>query len=81
MIEIIELKVIISVSNVVKSITQVKDSQQTVEQFIKISFKNMISSSHLDDIEHKLDVLIMNFISNINLNLAGWGYSCQIVET
>lgn len=80
LIEVIEFRAIISVSNVVKSITQVKDSQQTVEQFVRISFKNMISSSHLDDIERKMDVLIVNFVTNVNLSLAAWGYSMQTTD-
>lgn len=80
LVEIQEFRAIISISNVVKSITQVKDSQPTVEQFLRISFKNMISSSHLDDIERKLDVLIMTFVTNINISLANWGWSVQITD-
>lgn len=80
LIEVQEFKAIISISNVIKSITQVKDSQPTVEQFIKISFKNMISSNHLDDIERKLDVLVVTFVSNINLSLANWGWSMQTTD-
>lgn len=80
LVEIQEFRAIISISNVVKSITQVKDSQPTVEQFVKIAFKNMISSSHLDDIERKLDVLVMTFVTNINVTLTNWGWSIQITD-
>lgn len=80
LIEIQEFRAILSISNVVKSITQVKDSEPTVEQFVKIAFKNMISSSHLDDIERKLSVLIMTFVTNINISLANWGWSVQITD-
>ena len=80
LVEIQEFRAIISISNVVKSITQVKDSQPTVEQFIRISFKNMISSSHLDDIERKLDVLMVNFATSIQPSLTNWGWSLQITD-
>lgn len=80
LIEIQEFRAIISISNVVKSITAIKDSQPTVEQFVRIAFKNMISSSHLDDIERKLDVLVMTFVTNINVTLTNWGWSIQITD-
>lgn len=74
-IEIIEFSVEISVSNAVRSSTHLKDSRFNVEQFIKLSFVNTIGSTHIEDLERKMEYIIRQFTDNCNIYINRWGWS------
>lgn len=75
-----EFEALISVSDAIRSFTQLRDSKHNVEQFIRLSFTNLIASTHVEDLETKLDYVIKNFVSNCNLYLNHWGWdmSCLL---
>lgn len=75
LIEIIEFNVQLSVLNAIQSSTHLKDSNQNVIQFTKLSFLNLISSTHLDDLEYKMEYVVKLFVQNCNCYLNKWGWS------
>lgn len=75
LIQVVEFVVEISVSNAVRSSTHLKDSRFNVEQFIKLSFANTIGSTHVEDLERKMDIVIRQFTENCNNYINRWGWS------
>lgn len=73
-IEIKSFDVVIAVSDAVKSFTQLKDSRSNVQQFIKLSFTNLIASTHVEDLERKIDWIMKDFILNCNNYITRWGW-------
>lgn len=73
-VEIRDFSVDVTVSDAIKSFTQLRDSDRNVDQFIKLSFKNLIASSHVEDLENKAEGIIKTFISNCNMYINNWGW-------
>ena len=73
-VEIRDFSVDVTVSDAIKSFTQLRDSDRNVDQFIKLSFKNLIASSHVEDLENKAEGMIKTFISNCNMYINNWGW-------
>jgi hypothetical protein len=73
-VEIKSFDVVIAVSDAVKSFTQLKDSKSNVQQFIKLSFTNLITSTHVEDLERKIDWIMKDFILNCNNYINRWGW-------
>jgi len=73
-IEIKDFPVTIAVSDAVKSFTQLRDSKSSVEQFIKLGFSNLLASTHVEDLERKIDWIIKDFILNCNQYMNKWGW-------
>ncbi|XP_054155591.1 uncharacterized protein LOC128954052 [Oppia nitens] len=68
----------LTVCNAVRSSTQLKDSRNNVQQFCRLSFANMIASTHVEDFENKTDIIMRQFDQNCNLYLNNWGYNCKV---
>lgn len=73
-VEIRDFSVDVTVSDAIKSFTQLRDSDRNVDQFVKLSFKNLIASSHVEDLENKGEGIIKTFISNCNTYINSWGW-------
>ena len=73
-VEIRDFSVDVTVSDAIKSFTQLRDSDRNVDQFVKLSFKNLIASSHVEDLENKAEGIIKTFISNCNMYINNWGW-------
>ena len=78
-IEIKSFDITVAVSDAVKSFTQLKDSRSNVEQFIRLSFLNLVASSHVEDLERKIDWIMKDFVINCNnyINRWGWEITCS----
>jgi hypothetical protein len=74
------MKCRLNVNNAIRSSTQLKDSKFNCEQFVKLSFINMIASTHIEDIERKTDTVIKQFEQNCNIYLDNWGYSSKFID-
>jgi len=73
-VEITSFDVTIAVSDAIKSFTQLKDSRSNVQQFIKLSFTNLIASTHVEDLERKIDWIMKDFVLNCNNYINKWGW-------
>lgn len=78
-VEVRDFTVTVTVSDAIKSFTQMRDSDSNVEQFIKLFFSNLIASSHVEDLETKTDWIIRTFISNCNLHVNSWGWDVNFL--
>lgn len=78
-VEIVKFELTISVANAIRSFTQLKDSKANVQQFIKLSFANLIASSHVEDLERKIDWITKQYVTNCNNHICRWGWdvTCQ----
>lgn len=79
-VEIRDFAVTVTVSDAIKSFTQLRDSDKNVEQFIKLSFSNLIASSHVEDLENKTEWIIKTFISNCNGYINNWGWDVNFLN-
>ncbi|RWS08493.1 stomatin-like protein 3 [Dinothrombium tinctorium] len=70
----------ITVDNVVKSVTQLKDSKNNVQQFVKVSFSNLIGSTHVEDLENRPDFIFKRFVENCNSYINNWGWNLSLVN-
>lgn len=70
----------LSVYNAIRCSTTLKDAKFSAEQFVKLSFANMLASTHLEDMERKPDVVINKFKENCNLYLNKWGWEINFLE-
>lgn len=79
-VEVVKFEICISVANAVKSFTGLKDSRKNVDQFIQLAFKNLVSSTHVEDLERKLDWIIKPFIDTCNSHICNWGWNATCQE-
>jgi len=80
LIEIVEFNVQLSVMNAIQSSTHLKNSNQNVIQFTKLSFVNLISSTHVEDLENKMEYVIKLFAQNCNRYLNKWGWTLSFTK-
>lgn len=73
-VEVKNFSVTIAVADAVKSFTQLRDSKSSVEQFIKLGFSNLVASTHVEDLERKIDWIMKDFILNCNQYMNKWGW-------
>jgi len=70
----------ISVTNAVQSYTKLKDSKTNVQQFIKLSFVNLVTSSHVEDLERKIDWILKDFVIKCNEYTCPWGWDVTCMK-
>jgi erythrocyte band 7 integral membrane protein len=80
LIEIPQFRVAISVANAIKSFTKLKDSQTNVKGFIRLTFKNLVTSKTVEDFERKLDSIMSTFAADCNFYLNNWGWQMDVLE-
>ena len=74
-VEISDFLIQLSVTNAIASSTNLKNSKQNVQQFVILSFTNMIASTHVEDLERKMELICKEFLENCNHAIAKWGWS------
>lgn len=79
-VEIRDFNVSAAVFDAIKSFTQMQDSDKNVEQFIKLSFSNLVASTHVEDLENKADWILRTFISNCNMYINNWGWEVNFTS-
>lgn len=73
-VQLREFEVTIAVADAVKSFTQIKDSKANIQKFIRVAFQNMISGSHVEDLERKIDWIVKEFVANCTKDIQRWGW-------
>ena len=74
---IVQLKsflVTISVSDAVKSFTQIQDSKSNIQKYVRLAFQNVVTGSHVEDLERKIDWIVKSFVLTCSQNIQKWGW-------
>lgn len=74
---IVQLKgfeVTVAVADAVKSFTQIKDSKANIHKFVRVAFQNLVSGSHVEDLERKIDWIVKEFFENCSKDIQRWGW-------
>lgn len=74
-IEIKNASVQLAVSDAVRSFTQLRDSKSNIEKFVRLAFINLVTSTHIEDLERKADWIMKDFVANCNGNINDWGWN------
>ena len=80
LIEMIDFIVEITVSNVIRTSTQMQNSRANVEQFIQLSFVNTIGGIHVEDLERKMEFIIKQYTETCNSYINKWGWSLVVIQ-
>ncbi|XP_053207870.1 uncharacterized protein LOC128391930 [Panonychus citri] len=80
LIEIVDFIVEITVSNVIRTSTQMQNSRSNVEQFIQLSFVNTIGGIHVEDLERKMEFIIKQYMETCNSYINKWGWSVVVIQ-
>ncbi|RWS30088.1 stomatin-like protein 3 [Leptotrombidium deliense] len=79
-VECKEFYVEVAVSNAIKSFTKLKDSKHNVQQFIKVSFSNVVGSTDIEDIERRPEFIFKQFVENCNIYVSNWGWTVTMID-
>ncbi|XP_015784570.1 uncharacterized protein LOC107362080 [Tetranychus urticae] len=80
LIEFIDFTVEMTVFNAIRTSTQLKDSRQNVDQFVKLSFLNTMGGIHVEDLERKMEFIIKQYAETCNQYINKWGWSMVVIE-
>lgn len=73
-VQLKKFEVTISVSDAVKSFTQIRDSKANIQKFVRLAFHNVLSGSHVEDLERKIDWIVKSFVLSCSQNIRKWGW-------
>lgn len=73
-VQLRNFEVTISVADAVKSFTQIRDSKSNIQKYVKLAFQNVLSGSHVEDLERKIDWIVKSFVLSCTENIRHWGW-------
>ena len=73
-VQLRNFEVTISVSDAVKSFTQIRDSKANIQKYVRLAFQNVLSGSQVEDLERKIDWIVKSFVLTCSQNILHWGW-------